>query len=147
MTAGSNWSRPLGQAEVKRAGDDVTIVALSRSVLHALDAAQKLADEGISAEVIDLRSTRPLDLETVLRSIHKTHRAVVVHEAVQFGSILSELAAEIQENAFDYLDAPVLRLGGADSPVAYSQPLEQAQLPDADRIVRAARRLVTGEEA
>lgn len=136
------YTVPLGQAEIKRQGQDVTVAALSRSVLHALEAADKLAADGISAEVIDVRSVRPLDLATILESIRKTHHAVLVHEAVQFGSILSEIAASLQEEAMDDLDGPVLRVGGADTPVAYSLPLEQAQLPNADKIVAAVRRLI-----
>lgn len=133
---------PLGKAEVKRTGNDVSIVALSRSVLHALAAADRLAEAGISAEVIDPRSLRPLDFETLITSLRKTNRLVLVHEAVVFGSILSEISATLQELAFDYLDAPITRVAGADSPVAYSLPLEQAQLPDPDRIVAAVKRLL-----
>lgn len=136
------YTIPLGVAQVKREGSDVTIVALSRTVLHALDAAEKLGADGISAEVIDLRSTRPLDLETIIRSVQKTHRLLLAHEAVQFGSILSEISASIQEQAFDFLDGPIIRLGGADSPVAYSLPLEQSQLPDAQKIVSAVKGMV-----
>jgi len=133
---------PIGKAEVKREGTDVTIVGISRSVLHALQAAEQLAQEGISAEVIDPRTIRPMDFETILKSVQKTHRLVLVHEAVQFGSILGEIAATIQERAFDFLDAPIMRVGGADSPVAYSQPLEQAQLPNADTIIAAVKNLM-----
>jgi pyruvate/2-oxoglutarate/acetoin dehydrogenase E1 component len=136
------YALPLGKAEVKRKGADVTIVGVSRSVLHASEAAEKLAAEGISAEVIDVRSVRPLDIETILNSVRKTHRLVLVHEAVQFGSVISEIAATVQEQGFDYLDAPISRVGGADSPVAYSLPLEQAQLPDADKIVAAVRKVL-----
>lgn len=133
---------PIGKAEVKREGTDVTIVGISRSVLHALQAAERLAQEGISAEVIDPRTIRPMDFETIIHSVQKTHRLVLVHEAVQFGSIISEIAATIQERAFDFLDAPIARVGGADSPVAYSLPLEQAQLPNADTLIAAVKNVM-----
>ncbi|MBI3762980.1 MAG: alpha-ketoacid dehydrogenase subunit beta, partial [Chloroflexi bacterium] len=134
-----DYTVPIGRADIKRAGNDVTIVALSRSVLHALAAADKLAAEGISAEVIDARSIRPMDVETMVNSLKKTNRMVLAHEAVQFGSILSEISATVQEMAFDYLDAPIARVGGADSPLAYSLPLEMAQLPDPEKIVAAVK--------
>ena len=129
----------LGVADVKRTGKDVTVVALSRSVLQALEAAEVLAKEGISVEVIDPRTVRPLDVETIVASVRKTNRVVLVHEAVGFGSVLSEIAATIQELAFDWLDAPILRVSGADAPVAHSQSLEDVQLPNPARIVAAIR--------
>lgn len=135
------YTIPIGRADIKRAGTDVTIVALSRSVLTALEAADALAAEGISAEVIDLRSIRPLDYETILASLAKTHRLLLVHEAALSGSILGEIAATVQELGFDELDAPIQRVGGADSPLAYSLPLEQVQLPDATLIVNAVKNL------
>lgn len=138
----TEYTLPLGKAEVKRQGSDVTLVALSRSVVHALEAAEKLAAEGISVEVIDPRTVRPFDFETILNSVRKTHRLVVVHEAVQFGSVISEIAATVQEQAFDALDGPIKRVGGADSPLAYSLPLEQAQLPNTDQIMLAVRSLM-----
>ena len=106
----TEYTLPLGKADVKRAGSDVTVVGLSRSVLHALEAAEKLAAEGISVEVIDPRTVRPFDFETILNSVRKTHRVVLVHEAVQFGSVISEIAATIQEQAFDALDGPIQRV-------------------------------------
>ncbi len=133
---------PLDKAAVKREGTDVTIVGLSRSVQMALDAADKLAERGISAEVIDLRSVRPLDLDTIMESVAKTHRLVLVHEAVQYGSVMSEIAATVQEQGFDLLDGPIQRVGGADSPVAYSLPLERTQLPDVEKIILAVERVV-----
>jgi pyruvate dehydrogenase E1 component beta subunit len=132
----------LDKAAVKREGTDVTIVGVSRSVQLALEAAEKLAEHGISAEVIDLRSVRPLDMDTILESVRKTHKLVLVHEAVQPGSVMSEIAATVQEQGFDLLDGPVQRVGGADSPVAYSLPLEQAQLPDVEKIILAVERVV-----
>lgn len=133
---------PLGRANLVRTGKHVTIAALSRSVTFAIEAADKLAAEGIYAEVIDIRSVRPLDLDTIVRSLKKTNRLVLVHEDVQFGSILSEISATVQEEAFDYLDAPITRVGGADSPLAASLPLEMAQLPNADKIVAAVKRVM-----
>ncbi len=133
---------PLGKANLVRTGKHVTIAALSRSVTFAIEAADKLAADGIFAEVIDIRSVRPLDLDTIVRSLKKTNRLVLVHEDVQFGSILSEISATVQEEAFDYLDAPITRVGGADSPLAASLPLEMAQLPNADKIVAAVKRIV-----
>jgi pyruvate dehydrogenase E1 component beta subunit len=138
----TDYTLPLGKAEVKREGSDVTLVGLSRSVLHALEAAEKLAADGISVEVIDPRTVRPFDFESILNSVRKTHRLVLVHEAVQFGSVISEIAATVQEEAFDALDGPIKRVGGADSPVAYSLPLEQAQLPNTDQVILAVRSLM-----
>lgn len=138
----TEYTLPLGKAKVKREGSDVTVVGLSRSMQLALEAAEKLATEGISVEVIDPRTVRPFDFETILSSVRKTHRLVLVHEAVQFGSVISEIAATVQEQAFDSLDGPVKRVGGADSPLAYSLPLEQAQLPTTDQVMLAVRSLM-----
>lgn len=140
---GGDYTLPLGQAVVRRSGSDVTLVALSRSLLFALEAAERLAEEGISVEVIDPRTIRPLDMETIASSVRKTSRAVLVHEAPSFAGVLAELSARVQEEAFDYLDAPITRVGGADCPVAYSQSLEAAQLPDVERIVAAVRSVMS----
>jgi pyruvate dehydrogenase E1 component beta subunit len=133
---------PLDKAAVKREGTDVTIVGVSRSVQLALEAAEMLEGRGIAAEVLDMRSVRPLDIETILESVRKTHKLVLVHEAVQPGSIMSEIAATVQERDFDLLDGPIQRVGGSDSPVAYSLPLEQIQLPDVEKIILAVERVV-----
>ena len=133
---------PLGQADIKRVGKDVTIVTISHMVLQALRAAEKLAEEGIDAEVIDLRSLCPLDLETVLRSVRKTNRVVIAHEACKRGGFGGELAAQIQEAAFDYLDAPIQRVGSLDVPIPYSRPMEEYVIPNPDRIREAAHRLM-----
>jgi pyruvate dehydrogenase E1 component beta subunit len=101
-----------------------------------------LEGRGIAAEVLDMRSVRPLDIETILESVRKTHRLVLVHEAVQPGSVMSEIAATVQERGFDLLDGPIQRVGGSDSPVAYSLPLEQIQLPDVEKIILAVERVV-----
>ena len=133
---------PLGQASVVREGADLTLVAYSRMVHEALQAAERLAADGVEAEVIDLRSLQPMDTETVVASVRKTHRAVVVHEAVRFAGLGGEIAAQIQELAFDDLDAPVARVGAPFSPVPFSAVLEQSYLPNADKIVTESRALL-----
>ena len=133
---------PLGVANVVRTGTDVTVVAHGRMVRESLAAADALAGDGISIEVIDPRTLQPFDLPTVLSSVAKTHRALVVHEAVRFGGIGAEFAAEIAEHGFDDLDAPVVRIGAPFSPVPFSPVLEQAYIPDAARIASEARALV-----
>jgi acetoin:2,6-dichlorophenolindophenol oxidoreductase subunit beta len=130
---------PLGVAEVKRAGSDVTVVATGRMVGEALIAAETLAGEGIDAEVIDPRTVQPLDAETIIESVRRTNHAVVVHEAVEFGGIGAEIVAQIQNEAFDYLDAPIARVAAPFSPVPFSPVLEQAYLPDPTRIAEAIR--------
>jgi acetoin:2,6-dichlorophenolindophenol oxidoreductase subunit beta len=133
---------PLGKAHVAREGRNFTIVAISRMVGEALTAADMLQEEGLEVEVIDPRTLQPFDTESVVASIRKTHRALVVHEAVRFGGIGGEIVAQIQEEAFDYLDAPVGRVGAPFSPVPFSPPLEQAYLPDAVKIAAEVRRIL-----
>ena len=133
---------PIGKAKVVREGADVTLVSYSRMLHEALSAADVLAKDGIEAEVIDLRSLQPMDTETVVESVRKTHRAVVVHEAVRFAGLGGEIAAQIQELAFDDLDAPVARVGAPFSPVPFSSVLEQTYLPNADKIVAETRALL-----
>jgi pyruvate dehydrogenase E1 component beta subunit len=133
---------PLGQANVLRPGRDATVIALGRMVPEAMTAAGELAGAGTEVEVIDLRTVQPLDSATILASIRRTNRALVVHEAVTFGGIGAEIAAQIQEEAFDYLDAPVLRLGAPFAPVPFSPVLERAYIPDANRIVAGVQRLL-----
>lgn len=132
---------PLGKADVKRAGKDVTLVAYSRMALVALEAADRLSQEGIDAEVVDLRTLRPLDMETVLTSVKKTNRAVTVEEAWRSYGIGAEVASRIQEEAFDYLDAPIQRVAGVEVPLPYAKNLEQAAIPDAARVVQAVKHL------
>lgn len=128
---------PLGVADVKRQGTDVSIIAHGRAVITALKAAEALEKEhAISAEVVDLRSIRPLDEETVLNSVRKTNRAVLVDENKPFCGVSSQIAAMIQEKAFDYLDAPVMRVTAIDAPAIYSPPLENIQLPSAEVVVK-----------
>ena len=133
---------PLGKAAIRREGSDLSIVTFGAMVYTALDAAKQLAEQGIEAEVIDLRSLAPLDREAVLTSVSKTSRALLLHEATLTGGIGGELAAVIAEDAFEYLDAPVMRVASLDSPVPYSPPLEAAFLPNVEKVVSAAKRLV-----
>jgi pyruvate dehydrogenase E1 component beta subunit len=129
----------FGQAAIRRAGQDVTIVGVSRMAITAEKAASVLAEEHeVEAEVIDPRTLRPLDLDTILRSVQKTNRAVVVEEGWPHGGVGANLAALIQERAFDHLDAPVQRVTGADVPMPYSKPLEQIAFPHEPRVVQAA---------
>ncbi len=129
----------FGQAAVRREGADVTIVGISRMAETALKGAEVLASEHeIDAEVIDPRTLRPLDLDTILESVRKTNRVVVVEEGWPHGGVGANMAALIQEQAFDHLDAPVARVAGADVPMPYSKPLEQASFPHEEHVVKAA---------
>ncbi len=132
---------PIGKARIMRAGTDVTVVSFSRMVGVALAAAEKLAEEGISAEVINLRTIRPLDRNTILKSVAKTNRLVSVEEGWAFSGIGSEIAAQLMEAGFDDLDAPMIRVCGADVPMPYALNLETMALPQADNIVEAARKV------
>jgi acetoin:2,6-dichlorophenolindophenol oxidoreductase subunit beta len=133
---------PLGQAATVRNGRDATVIAVGRMVPEAMIAAEALAQDGTEVEVIDLRTVQPLDSATILESVRRTNRALVVHEAVTFGGIGAEIAAQIQEEAFDYLDAPITRLGAPFAPVPFSPVLERAYIPDAGRIAGGVRRLL-----
>ena len=132
---------PLGEADVKRVGEDITIVALSSMVLVALEAAELLAADGISAEVVDPRTTVPLDVEALIRSAKKTSRAIVVDEGYQRYGVTAEIAAVISDGAFFYLDAPVKRMGAMDVPVPFSPVLEDLTVPTAETVAAEARRL------
>ena len=136
----SDHLEKIGVARVVREGNDVTLVCFSRGVKWSLIAAESLSERGIQAEVIDLRTLRPIDIETVLKSVRKTNRMVAVDEGWPFGSIASELSAQIMEHAFDYLDAPVIRVNAEDVPLAYAENLEQNSLPNPDRIFEAVMR-------
>ena len=141
-----HYTTPIGKAAVRREGTDLTIVACSIMVHRALEAAEKLAADGIESEIVDLRSIRPVDHETILASVRKTGRLMVVHEGVKSYGVGAEISAMVAESeAFDFLDAPILRLGGADSPIPYNPDLERAAVPQADTIEAAARRLARGE--
>jgi pyruvate/2-oxoglutarate/acetoin dehydrogenase E1 component len=130
---------PIGKARIARPGTDVTVIAYSAMVQTALDAAQKLAEASISAEVIDLRTLLPLDMATIAASVAKTHRAVVAHEAVRNGGVGAEIAARIGSDLFDELDGPVLRVGCPFAPIPFAPELERALLPGSADIVRAVR--------
>jgi len=139
------YSVPLGTAEVKRAGRDLTVVATSIMVRRSLEAAEQLAREGIEVEVVDPRTLKPLDKETIIRSAVKTGRVLIVHEACKTGGYGGELAAVIAgSEAFDYLDAPIIRLAGRDTPIPYNRTLEYHTVPQVESIVEAARQLAQG---
>lgn len=135
----ADFTVPIGKAKIMREGSDVTIVAFSRMVGHALAAAEKLAEQGIQAEVINLRSLRPLDTDTIVGSVKKTNRLVSVEESWPFAGIGSEIAAVMMEQAFDYLDAPMARVCGLDIPLPYAANLEKLALPQVDHIVESVR--------
>lgn len=132
----------LGKADVKRAGRDVTIVSFNKMMKVALGAAEELEKEGISAEVIDLRTIRPLDWMTILESVKKTNRLVIVEEQWPFASVSSEISYRIQKEGFDYLDAPIRRLTAADAPLHYAPNLVAAALPDVNRTVRLVKEVM-----
>lgn len=133
---------PLGKAAIRREGTDLSIITFGAMVHTALEAAATLADQGVEAEVMDLRSLAPLDREAILESVSKTSRVLLLHEATRTGGIGGELAAIIGEDAFEYLDAPIMRVASLDAPVPYAPPLEAAFLPNAAKVVEAAKKLV-----
>ena len=140
------YTVPIGSAQIRREGTDLTIVATGIMVSRALDAAEVLADEGIAAEVIDLRSIRPIDGETIVASVTKTSRLLTVYEGVKTLGIGAEISALVAESpAFDYLDAPILRLGGAETPIPYNPDLERAAVPQTADIIKVARDQVMGQ--
>ena len=134
-----DWIVPIGKARIARAGSHVTIVSFARGMSYALEAAEELAGEGIEAEVIDLRSLRPLDLETIIASVQKTNRLVTVEEAWPVCSVGSEICARVAIDAFDYLDAPPAKVSGVDVPMPYAANLERLALPSAQQVVEAAK--------
>jgi pyruvate dehydrogenase E1 component beta subunit len=139
------YTVPIGKADIRREGRDLTIVATSIMVQKALDAAAALESEGIDVEVVDLRTIRPMDKQTVIDSVKKTSRLMCVYEAVKTLGIGAEVSAMIAESeAFDYLDAPIVRLGGAETPIPYNPELEKATVPQIPDIIAAARDLVKG---
>jgi pyruvate dehydrogenase E1 component beta subunit len=135
------YTIPFGQVDIKREGKDVTVVATAKMVHSALGAAEKLAADGISVEVVDPRTLCPLDEEGIIESVKKTHRLVIVHEEVKFAGSGAEIAAMVAEKAFDYLDAPILRVAAPFCPVPFSAPLEQAFIPGEDQIIEAVRKV------
>jgi 2-oxoisovalerate dehydrogenase E1 component len=135
---------PIGKADIKREGTDVTIVATQMMVARALSAATVLEREGISVEVIDPRTIKPLDEETILASVRKTNRLIIAHEAVQTGGLGAEIAAMVVDKAFDWLDAPIVRIASMDVPMPFNDSLENQVIPSQARIIEVARDLVTG---
>ena len=138
----ADYTIPIGVSDYKRRGNDITIVTWGRMLVESLKAAELLAKEGIQLEVVDLRSLRPLDLSLAIESVHKTHRAIVVEEQMRTAGMGAEIAASIQEMAFNDLDAPVARVSGLDVPMPYARNLERATLPYADTVVEAARAMM-----
>ncbi|MGQ9632047.1 MAG: alpha-ketoacid dehydrogenase subunit beta [bacterium] len=133
---------PLGVGDIKRPGKDATIVAYSRMVDFSLEAAEELAKEGIEVEIVDPRTLKPLDMNLIVESVKKTHRAVVVHEAYRTNGVGAEIAARIMEEAFDYLDAPVERVCGVDVVIPMSEPLERAAIPSPEKIVASVKKVL-----
>jgi pyruvate dehydrogenase E1 component beta subunit len=134
-----DWVVPIGKARIARAGQHVTIVSFAIGMTYALGAAEKLAKDGIEAEVIDLRTIRPMDIATVIDSVKRTNRCVTVEEGWPQGSVGSEISAQLMTHAFDYLDAPVVRIAGKDVPMPYAANLEKLALPTVDEVVEAAK--------
>ena len=139
-----DYSIPIGQADIKREGADVTIVSYLRTVGMALHAADKLQEEGISAEVIDLRTLRPMDVKTIVSSVKKTHHVVVAEEDWPYFGIGAQVVDFVQTYAFGYLDAPIIRVASEDCPMPYSRELELAALPDEHKVAAAARKVLQG---
>jgi pyruvate dehydrogenase E1 component beta subunit len=133
---------PIGKGEVKKEGKDITIIVYSAMVQRALEAANVLEKEKVSVEVVDPRTILPLDEDIILRSVEKTGKAVIVHEAPTFGGFGGEIAALLADKGFDYLDGPVKRVGGLFCPIPFSLTMEQLYLPSVDRIIRAIRELI-----
>ena len=130
---------PIGKAKIVREGTDLSIITYGSGVWIALEAADKLAEEGASVEVVDLRTLVPLDRETVCASVKKTSKALLLHEDTRTGGMAGELAATITESVFEYLDGPIVRVTAPDTPVPYSPPLEDAFLPNAEKVIEKAR--------
>ncbi len=136
------YTIPFGQADIKREGSDVTVVATANMVHTALGAAEKLAGQGIDVEVVDPRTLYPLDIETIIASVKKTHRLVIMHEEVKFAGSGAEIAAQVAEDGFDYLDAPILRVAAPFCPVPFSPPLEKAYIPSEEDLIAAAKKVM-----
>jgi pyruvate dehydrogenase E1 component beta subunit len=135
----ADFTIPLGRADIKREGTDATVVARSLTVPLALKAAEELEKQGVSCEVIDPRTIRPLDIETIINSVKKTNRVVIAEESHPFCGVGAEISAQIMERAFDYLDAPVRRVSGVDAPMPYAKNLETLALPSVEKIITAIR--------
>lgn len=135
-----DYTIPIGRAEVKREGDDVTVVAYSKMLLLALEAAEELAGQGIKAEVVDPRTLKPLDVATIVESVKKTGRLIVVEEGWAFAGMGAQIAESVYSLAFDYLDGPIVRVTGEEVPIPYTRPLEDLAIPDRRRIVNAVKK-------
>jgi 2-oxoisovalerate dehydrogenase E1 component len=133
---------PFGKARIRREGKDLSIITYGNTVHFSLEAAEVLAKEGFDVEVLDLRSLNPLDLDSIVATVKKTHRALVVHEDKVFAGFGGELVGVINEHAFEHLDAPVMRVGSTFTPVGFNRILERATLPDINRILVAARKMI-----
>ena len=134
-----DWTVPIGKARIHKPGKDVTIVSFGIGMTYAVKAAEELAGEGIDAEVIDLRTIRPMDLDTVVRSVKKTNRCVTVEEGYPQNSVGGHIASELMVRAFDYLDAPVLKVCGKDVPMPYAANLEKLALPSVKEVIDAVK--------
>jgi pyruvate dehydrogenase E1 component beta subunit len=133
---------PIGVADIKRAGTDVTIVSFGKIIKEAYKAADELAKDGISVEIIDLRTVRPLDHDTIIESVKKTNRLIILEESWPFGSVSTEITYRIQDEAFDYLDAPIKRITTADTPAPYSPVLLKAWIPNSNDVVKAVKEIL-----
>lgn len=142
MVPDEEYYIPIGKADIKRPGTDITIVSFNKMMKVALKAAEELEKDGVSAEVIDLRSIRPLDIRTIVESVKKTNRIVVVDESWPYGSIASEIAYQLQKDAFDYLDAPVRRVNGADTSMHYAPNLVEAYLPNPKKVIEVVKEIM-----
>lgn len=138
------YTIPFGQADIKREGKDVTVVATARMVHYALNAAEKLAADGIDVEIVDPRTLSPLDEDTILDSVKKTHKLVIVHEEVKFAGSGAEIAAMVAEKAFDYLDAPILRVAAPFCPVPFAPSLEEEFIPSEEKIIEGVKTVMQG---
>jgi pyruvate dehydrogenase E1 component beta subunit len=136
------YTLPIGVAEVKREGKDVTIVSFGKIIKEAYKAADELEKEGVACEIIDLRTVRPLDMETILKSVKKTNRLVILEEAWPFGNVSTEITYQVQNQAFDYLDAPIVKINTADTPAPYSPVLLEEWLPNAQDVVKAVKKVL-----
>jgi pyruvate dehydrogenase E1 component beta subunit len=136
------YTIPIGVADIKREGTDVTIVSFGKIIKEAYKAADQLEKENISCEIIDLRTVKPLDYETILKSVKKTNRLVILEEAWPFGNVSTEITYHVQMNAFDYLDAPIIKINTADTPAPYSPVLLKEWLPNSDDVVKAVKKVL-----
>jgi len=133
---------PIGKAEIKREGSDVTVVSFGKIIKLAYKAAKELEEEDISLEIIDLRTVRPLDIDAIIKSVKKTNRLVILEEAWPFGNVSTEITYQVQEKAFDYLDAPIIKINTADTPAPYSPVLLKEWLPNSDDLIKAVKKVL-----